>query len=167
MSIYDKLLHIRGDHMRYDVKTIDEYLKAIPKDRLKSINQLRKTIKKHLPKGFVEVLQYQMISYVIPLKTYPKGYHVTLNTPLSFISIASQKHTINLYHSGIYANKDLHDWFINTYISYFGKKPNMGKSCIRFKEISDKTLALIALLCEKMTVEDMIELYENKDQNTC
>jgi len=153
--------------MRYDVETIDQYLKVIPKDRLKSINQLRKIIKKHLPKGFEEVLQYQMISYVIPLKTYPKGYHVTPNTPLSFISIASQKHTINLYHSGIYANEELYDWFNQTYISYFGKKPNMGKSCIRFKEINEKTLSLIALLCEKMTVNDMIDLYENKYNKTC
>lgn len=148
--------------MRYDVKTIDAYMEAIPKDRVLPINQLRDAIKKHLPTGFEEVLQYEMISYVIPLSTYSSGYHVTPDTPLPFISVASQKATINLYHSGIYADQKLHDWFVDTYKKTFGKKPNMGKSCIRFKEIDQQAIDLVAKLCTKMTPQSFIEIYENR-----
>lgn len=148
--------------MRYKVDSIDAYMKAIPKDRVLPINQLREAIKNNLPEGFEEVLQYEMISYVIPLSRYPKGYHVTPNTPLPFISLASQKATINLYHNGIYANQSLFTWFNETYKEMFGKKPNMGKSCIRFKEVNALTIDLIAQLCTKMTPQDLIDLYENR-----
>ena len=146
--------------MRYDVYSIDEYLKAIPKDRVEAINHLRDVIKQNLPTGFIEVFQYQMITYAIPLKTYPKGYHVTPDTPLTIMAIASQKQTINVYHYPMYANEKIRFWFIDQYIKKYNKKPNMGKSCIRFKSIDDSALDLIGELSSKMTVDQYIEMYE-------
>lgn len=40
------------------------------------------------------------------------------------------------------------------------KTPNMGKSCIRFKSITEATLRLLSDLSLKMSVEEFIELYE-------
>jgi hypothetical protein len=146
--------------MKYEANTIEAYLKAIPKDRVEQINQLREVIKKNLPKGFEEVMQYHMISYVIPLKTYPKGYHVTPNTALQLMAIASQKQTINVYNHGIYVDQEMHAWFETTYQKLMGKKPNMGKSCIRFKKIDENALQIIGELSRKITVEDYIKSYE-------
>jgi hypothetical protein len=148
--------------MRYDVESIDAYMKAIPEDRVDQINRLRQTIKDNLPQGFEEELQYQMIAYVIPLSRYPKGYHVTPNTALQLMAIASQKQTINIYHHGLYVDQKMHDWFVSSYKELTGKKPNMGKSCVRFKEINDHVLKLIAKLCRKITVEDYLKLYESR-----
>jgi hypothetical protein len=147
--------------MNYEVSSIKEYMEAIPKERKESIEQLRETIKKNLPKGFDEVFQYQMISYVVPLSTYPKGYHVEKNTTLVFLSLASQKRTINLYHSGVYAKKELHDWFVDEYQRLFSKKPNMGKSCIRFQKVNEDVLTLVGDLVSKMSVNEYIKLYED------
>jgi hypothetical protein len=148
--------------MIYDVKDVDAYLKAIPEDRVEAIQMLRQVILGHLPEGFEEDIQYGMIGYVVPLSIYPKGYHCKPNTPLPFMSIASQKNTINLYHMGIYAHPGLNDWFVSTYEETFQRKLDMGKGCFRFKKIEHIPFELIAQLCLKMSVQDVIDIYEDK-----
>ncbi len=152
--------------MKYDVHSVEAYLKAMPKERSIAINQMRAIFQSHLPKGFEEMYLYNMITYVVPLSTYPKGYHCTPDTPLSFISIASQKQTINVYHSGLYSDKKLYQWFLDSYKHIFNKKPNMGKSCIRFKEINSDVLALLKELATKMTVNQYIDIYEHRLDGT-
>ena len=98
--------------MTSDATTIEEYLQELPEDRSRAISKLRKTIKDHIPEGFEEVMSYGMIGYVVPHSLYPSGYHCSPELPLPFINIASQKNFVALYHMGIYANKELYDWFV-------------------------------------------------------
>jgi len=91
--------------------TVKEYIASLPEDRQKAIQELRKVILKNLPKGFDEVMAYGMIGYVVPLKTYPDGYHCNPKLPLGFMNIASQKNFIALYHMGIYGSDKLLKWF--------------------------------------------------------
>lgn len=146
--------------MTIDAKTVDEYISKVPEERKQAISKLRQTVKENLPKGFEETISYKMIGYVVPHSIYPDGYHCDPKLPLPFIAIASQKHFIALYHSGIYADKELHDWFVAEYPKYVATKLDMGKSCIRFKKIETIPYELIAELCQKMTVDDWIKLYE-------
>ena len=76
------------------------------------------------------------------------------------MSFASQKNSINFYHSGIYANPEIHDWFIKEFPKHSKRKLDMGKSCVRFKKIEDIPYELIAELVRKMTVDDWIGIYE-------
>ena len=123
---------------------------------------LMETIDANLPKGFEKTIQHNMISYVVPLATYPAGYHCTPNTPLPFISIAAQKRHLALYHMGIYADKELLQWFEKEYAHHVPTKLNMGKSCIRFTTTKNIPFDLIAQLIQKMTVEQWIQLYETQ-----
>ena len=77
------------------------------------------------------------------------------------MSFASQKNSINLYHSGIYAKQELHNWFVNEYPKHCKRKLDMGKSCIRFKKPEEIPFDLIAELCKKMKVEEWISIYES------
>jgi hypothetical protein len=61
---------------------------------------------------------------------------------------------------GIYANKEIMDWFVAEYPKYCKYKLDMGKSCIRFKKMNDIPYELIAQLAQKMSPSDWIELYE-------
>ena len=146
--------------MTIDAKTPDEYISKVPEDRREAVSRLRKTVKQNLPEGFEECINYKMIGYVVPHSMYPDGYHCDPKLPLPFINIASQKHFVALYHSGIYADKDLHDWFVKEYPKYVKTKLDMGKSCIRFKNVNNIPFELIAELCSKMTPKNWIELYE-------
>lgn len=147
--------------MTYEADSPEEYVAQIPEERQPAFKQLQKTISENLPKGFEEGMLYKMIGYYVPLNTYPEGYHCQPNTPLPFINIASQKNSINLYHSGIYAKKELLDWFVEAYPKHCKRKLDMGKSCIRFKKIEEIPYELIAELCTKMSVEEWISIYEN------
>ncbi len=146
--------------MTSDAKTPEEYIANLPEDRKEAIEKLRKVIHDNLPKGFQEGMGYGMMAYFVPHSTYPDGYHCDPKTPLPFMNLASQKNFIALYHSGIYAKKELHDWFVGEYPKYVKTKLDMGKSCIRFKNVKNIPYELIGELCTKMTVEEWIDIYE-------
>ncbi|CAM1350944.1 DUF1801 domain-containing protein [Tenacibaculum insulae] len=146
--------------MKYEANSVEEYIAQIPEERQVVVEKLRVIIKKNLPKGFEEGMNYNMIGYYVPHTIYPAGYHCDTSLPLPFINVASQKNSINLYHSGIYAKKEMLDWFVEEYPKHCKRKLDMGKSCIRFKKIDDIPYDLIAELCTKITVDEWIAIYE-------
>lgn len=146
--------------MKIQATTPEEYIQQAPDDRREALQKLRQTIQKHLPDGFEEGIQYGMIGYYVPHKLYPDGYHCNPKEPLPFMSFASQKNSINLYHNGMYADKNLHEWFVNEYPKHSKQKLDMGKSCVRFRKLEDIPYELLGELCQKITVKDWIALYE-------
>ncbi len=147
--------------MTSDAQTPEEYISALPQDRKDAISKLRKIILKSLPKGFSETISYGMLGYVVPHSIYPDGYHCDPKLPLPFMSIASQKNFVGIYHMGIYTNKELYDWFVNEYSKHSSRKLDMGKSCIRLKKIEEIPYELIGELASKMTPNEWIKFYEN------
>jgi len=125
-----------------------------------AFSKLVDVLEANLPEGFEQTMQYNMFSYVVPLETYPCGYHVTPNTPLPFISLAAQKRHIALYHMGIYADQALLSWFQEEYARRVLTKLNMGKSCIRFTSTKHIPFDLISELAAKMTPAEWISHYE-------
>lgn len=140
----------------------DSYISQLPEDRKVPIEQLRKTILDNLPSGFKEEMSYGMVGYVVPHSIFPRGYHCDPKLPLPFMSFASQKNFIALYHMGIYAKKEVLDWFVAEYPKHCKTKLDMGKSCIRFKKPDQIPFDLIAELCSKMTVEEWVTIYTNE-----
>jgi hypothetical protein len=147
--------------MQSKAATVEEYLAGLPTDREPAMRKLRSAIKKNLPKGFAEVMSYGMIGFVVPHKLYPAGYHCDPKLPLPFMSIASQKNFIAVYHMGIYADPALLKWFTGAYAKAFPKrKLDMGKSCQRYKKADDIPFELIGELAAKTTPQQWIALYE-------
>ncbi|MDX9883300.1 MAG: DUF1801 domain-containing protein [Prolixibacteraceae bacterium] len=147
--------------MKHDAESPEQYIEMLPDGRKEAMKKLRQTICDHLPEGFEETMSYGMIGYVVPHSVYPKGYHSNPKLPLPFVSIASQKNFIVLYHSGIYADKYLLDWFTNEYTKSNLSRLDMGKSCIRFKKAEQIPYDLIASLISKISVNDWIRIYES------
>jgi len=146
--------------MQIEASNPEEYISKIPKERIPYFKKLRQTILDTIPTGFEEQMSYGMIGFVVPKTIYTAGYHCSTNLPLPFVNIASQKNFIALYHAGIYANKDLHDWFVNEYPKHCKRKLDMGKSCIRFKNADEIPFELIAELLKKISVQDWVSMYE-------
>lgn len=146
--------------MQSTATSIEAYLEEIPEERKDAFKKLRETILKNIPKGFVEQMSYGMIGYVVPHSIYPNGYHCTPELPLPFISFASQKNFIALYHMGIYAKPELLNWFVTEYPKHSTQKLDIGKSCIRFKRKDQIPFELIAKLVQKMSVQEWITCYE-------
>lgn len=146
--------------MKIEAGSPDEYIEKLPRERKAAVLKLRQTVLNNLPEGFEETMSYGMIGYVVPKSVYPAGYHCSPELPLPFMNIASQKNYIALYHNGIYADKNLLDWFLKEYPKHCKSKPDMGKSCIRFKKTGDIPYRLIADLVKKMNVQEWIDIYE-------
>ncbi len=126
--------------MQSDAKTPDEYLTELDPTRREAISAVRSVILDNLPDGYEEVMQYGMISYVVPSSVVPETYN---GQQLMYIALASQKQYMSLYLTSVYTDESLSDWFKERYLAT-GKKINMGKSCVRFRKLEDLPLDLVA-----------------------
>lgn len=146
--------------MKSTATTVKQYLSELPDDRKEPMLKLHNVVKKNLSKGFIERIDYGMICYSVPHSIYPNGYHCDPKMPLPFISIASQKNFIALYHMGIYSSPELLEWFTKSYAAKVPGKLDMGKSCVRFKKVELIPYDLIGELAGKMSGEEWINCYE-------
>lgn len=133
-------------------KTVAEYLDELPEDRRAAIAKVRSVVKKNLPKGYKERMGYGMITYEIPLDQYPDTYN---GQPLCYIGLASQKNHMALYLTNVYADPE-QEKFLSDAFKKAGKKMDMGKSCLRFKELEDLPLDAIGKIVASTPPEKMI-----------
>ena len=108
-------------------KTPKEYIDQLPEDRRQTMRKLRALVRKHLPKGYVEVMRWGMLCYEVPLRTYPDTYN---KEPLMYAALASQKNHYGVYLCGLYSFDKIQSRFVKAWKKR-GVKLNMGKSCIR------------------------------------
>ena len=146
--------------MQSKATTVEQYISELPEERQKAVIKLRKEIKKQIPKGYAEVMLYGMIGYVIPHSLYPAGYHCDPKLPLSFMGLASQKNYISVYHMCMDAGTDWEKWFTKEYEKLKIGKLDMGKCCIRFKNIDKIPYQLIGELSSQITPKQYIAIYE-------
>ena len=140
--------------MQSKARTVPEYLKSLPEDRRRQIETVRKAIRKHLPRGFEEVMNWGMITYQVPLKDFPDTYN---GQPLLYAALTSQKNHMAVYLSGVYAVEAERRRFESAYKAS-GKRMDMGKSCVRFKSIDDLPLELIGQSIAAFSMEKFVEV---------
>lgn len=136
--------------------TVAEYIAGLPADRAEQIATLRQLILERLPEGYAEEMDFGMISYVIPLETYPNTYN---GHPLMYAALASQKRHMSLYLMNVYGDDDTMRWFTGGFAAA-GKKLDMGKACVRFKKLDDLPLNLIGEAIARTSVAEYITGYE-------
>ncbi|MGK0155430.1 MAG: hypothetical protein ACI9SE_002393 [Neolewinella sp.] len=139
--------------------SVSQYLKELPDDRRAAITAIRKVIRDSIDAGIEEAMSYGMIGYQVPLRIYPAGYHCTPDTPLPYVSIASQKNHMAIYMMGLYMDPDETAWFADAWQAT-GKKLNMGKSCVRFKKLEDVPLDVVAAAIKRMPSKRYLAAYE-------
>ena len=138
--------------MQSDATTVEEYLSALPDDRKAGIEAVRRTILDNLPGGYEEVMNWGMITYQVPLETYPDTYN---GQPLMYAALASQKNHMAVYLTGIYMSDESRDEFEAAYKAT-GKRFDVGKSCVRFKKLDDLPLELIGDCIASADVETFV-----------
>ncbi|TYP94092.1 protein of unknown function (DU1801) [Fodinibius salinus] len=137
-------------------ETVEEYIQELPEFRRETIEKIRELILNNLPDGYEETMNWGMISYEIPLETYPDTYN---NQPLNYLGLAAQKKHNALYLMSVYQDEELQDW-LEEQFEEANKPMDMGRSCLRFQNINDLPLDAIATIIAKHTPEDFIAAYE-------
>ncbi|MFT4538646.1 MAG: hypothetical protein ACI841_001598 [Planctomycetota bacterium] len=151
--------------MQSQAKSLDRYIAELPEDRREAIKKIRATIKKHLPKGYEEGMQYGMIGYFVPHSIYPDGYHCDPKQPVPFAALASQKNHMAIYLHCVYSDPKHMASLVSEW-EKTGKKLNMGKSCIRFKKLEDVPLDVIGKTIQKISVKEYLATYTSAREGT-
>src|SRR3954454_2829114 len=113
--------------------TVAEYLASLPPDRRRAIETVRQVILDNLDSDYEEGMAYGSISYFVPHRVFPAGYHVDPKQGLQFAALASMKNHMSVHLMGLYGGAPgLVRWFHSAWKAA-GKKLDMGKACIRFK----------------------------------
>lgn len=139
--------------------TVTEYLAALPADRREALNEVRRGINRALPPGYKEGIQFGMISWFVPLSTYPSGYGGNPKEPLTLIAVVSQKSYMALHMICFYGQPALREWFTVQY-GKSGKKLDMGQGCLRFKALPELALDVVERTVARLPVEDYIAGYQ-------
>ena len=136
--------------------TVDEYIASLPEDRRTAITAVRDVVRRNLPPGYEEGMQFGMIGYFVPLSRLPDTYN---GQPLSLAALASQKRHMALYLNSVYGNPETERWFRERY-EEAGKELDMGKSCLRFRRIDDLPLEVIGEVIARTPLDAFVERYE-------
>lgn len=126
----------------------------MPPQRRAAISSVRDVILQALDEDYEEGMYYGMIMYYVPHSIFTAGYHCDPTKPLGFLALASQKQYMSLYldpaeHAG---------WFHEAW-ARTGKKLEMGKVCIRFKQVEDLALEVVAELIRRLPVKKWVAYY--------
>jgi hypothetical protein len=139
-----------------EARTVEEYLVELPEERRRIIKELRGVILENLPPGYEETMNWGMITYQVPLERYPDTYN---GRPLMYAALAAQKNGYSLYLTAVYQREELKQRLLQAY-EQTGLKPNLGKSCIRFRRVDQLPLEEIGRLVAEKTVDEFIADYE-------
>ncbi len=136
--------------------TVEQYLEELPPDQREVVSAVRKVILENLPRGYVEAMNWGMISYEIPLEDYPDTYN---GKPLSYLALAAQKNHYSLYMMGVYQDAE-QEAKLKHGFEQAGKKLDMGKSCVRFRKLDDVPLDVLGELIAGTPPDMMITRHE-------
>jgi hypothetical protein len=144
--------------MRSEATTVKKYLAALPADRRAAIVAVRKVVLENLDDGYEEGMQYGMIGYDVPHTVYALGYHCDPRQPVPFAALASQKNYMSLYLMSAYGEGPELTWLQKAW-KKAGKKLDMGKCCIRFKQVEDLPLEVVGEAIRRVPAKVFLERY--------
>jgi hypothetical protein len=152
--------------MQSKATTVAEYLASLPADRRATVSAVREVIRANLDRDYEEGMQYGMIGYYVPHRVFPAGYHCDPEQPLCFAGIASQKNYVSLHLMGIYIGCECEPgketgeakWFRNAWAKT-GKKLDIGKACVRVKNIEDVPLEVVGEAIRRVPAKTYLERY--------
>ena len=136
-----------------DTLTVDEYIANLPPERQASISAVRDAVRRNLPAGYEEGMQFGMIAWYVPLERFPDTYN---GQPLGLAALASQKNYMSLYLNSVYGDRETETWFKERFAES-GKKLDMGKSCVRFKSADDLPLDVIGATIARADMDEFLD----------
>lgn len=144
--------------MQSKATTVAAYLASLPADRRAALTAVRKAILANLDDDYEEGMGYGMISYHVPHRVFPDGYHCDPKQPLPFAGLASQKQYMSLYLMTVYGQGKEEAWLRKGFAAA-GKTLDMGKSCIRFKRLEDLPLDVIGEAIRRVPAKAYVAHY--------
>ena len=130
----------------------------------KELNDIFKMITSKIHHYFGEDLEKNAkegeVDYAVPLKVYPKGYHVKKDQPLPFMRVVQSNKQVTFYHYGLYSDMVFHQIVKDKVASRLDQNVNLLKSCLHFYYIEENIKEVIEDIIQYMSVNEYINLVE-------
>ena len=136
--------------------TVKEWLAAVPAERRDAINTVRAAVNERLPKGYEECVEWGMLSWAVPLATFPDTHN---GRPLLVAALGAQTKVMTLYLMTVYGDPKIRKEFQTAY-KRTGKKLDMGGCCVHFKTLEDLPLDVVGDTIARVDVDQYIRHYE-------
>ena len=144
--------------MKSSASTVADYLDELPNDRRAAIEAVRDIVLANLPGGYVEEMNWGMISYEVPLEMSGKTYN---GKPLMYAALGNQKNHMALYLCGLYCKPEIKTAFEADWAKS-DKKLDMGAACVRFKKLEDLHMSAVETAISALPLEDFIAASKRK-----
>src|SRR6478609_8836532 len=143
--------------------TVAAYLASLTPEKRAVVKEARAFVRKHLPKGYAEFMNWGVINWGIPLEAFSNTYN---GQPLCYVGLGAKKNYNSLYLMGAYetsngnyttpfSQKLLVDAFKKA-----GKRLDMGKCCLHFKALDDLELTSVATVIAMSTPAEYLAYYK-------
>ena len=143
--------------------TVAAYLASLTPEKRTVIEEARAFVHRHIPKGYAEFMNWGVINWGIPLEVFSNTYN---GQPLCYVALGAQKNYNSLYLMGAYesssgdyktpfSQKLLVDAFKKA-----GKRLDMGKCCLHFRELDDLELTSVATVIGMSTPQEYLAYYK-------
>ena len=136
--------------------TVPEYLASLPPERRVVVAAMRRFVRQHLPQGYREAMRYGMVCYEVPLRVHPDTCN---GQPLVYVALASQKNNYALYLTCAYLDESRTERLREAWKA-MGRRPDMGKSCLRFRSMEELPLEAIGREIEGTPPAEFIRRHE-------
>src|SRR3954464_3952947 len=143
--------------------TVAAYLDSLTPDKRAVIEKARALVHRHIPKGYAEFMNWGVINWGIPLEEFsntPNG------EPLCYVGLGAKKSYNSLYLMGVYDSSNgkyttpFSEKLLVDAFKKAGKRLDMGKVCLRFKELDDLELTSVAAVIAMSTPKEYIAYYK-------
>jgi len=144
------------------LRSVAAYLASLTPEKRVVIDEARALVRRHIPKGYAEFMNWGVINWGIPLEEFSDTHN---GQPLCYVALGAKKSYNSLYLMGVYDSSD------GTYTTPFsekllvdafkkaGKRLDMGKCCLHFKELDDLELTSVAKVIGMSTPKEYIAYY--------
>lgn len=132
--------------------TVEQYLAELPADRADVVEHVRGLVNRSLPPGYQEGMLFGMITWMVPLAAYPDTYN---GKPLTYAALAAQKNYYSLYLMTVPAGSPGEARLREQWLER-GTKLDLGRSCLRFKRLTDLHEDLIAEVISAVPLDDYV-----------
>jgi hypothetical protein len=136
--------------------TVVAYLASLTPEKRAVIEEARAFVRKHISKGYAEFMNWGVINWGIPLEEFPDTYN---GQPLCYVALGAQKNYNVFYLMGAYDGSNGAKALAVAF-KKAGKRFDMGKCCLRFKDLDDLELESVAKLIAMSTPKDYIAYYK-------
>jgi len=143
--------------------TVGAYLASHTPEKRAVIEEARAFVRRCIPKGYAEFMNWGVINWGIPLDEFSNTYN---GQPLCYVALGAKKNYNSLYLMGAYDSSDgkyttpFSEKLLVDAFKKAGKRLDMGKCCLHFKTLDDLELTSVAKVIAMSTPKEYIAYYK-------